>query len=357
MFRREGDSHRFGQRVEELALAGGTRFFNKPRSVLLEKLFLDPSYCPAWVRRHLPYNPAIAVASRSPWDGQVQALDTQDWSISDLRKCPQYARRAGALIAICTFLGITDLHFQNVLPQLETDGTWAPVPIDIECVFWDCVSAIDTNLISSPFTLPHETGLSVGSGEAYFPERPSLLLDGYLEASSHLLPVLEEVLVGIEREMGEHPIRVILRPTQDYRRLMTSTDPLRDALEDQSLARKGWGLIPEELVQLRAGDIPYFFVQRTASPRLLWFESPGGITEATPRHFEKVLKSATPSVAELTLRERTKRLRTISALHIVKAFHSNWPASEMYGARFELQRDGASFALLTSDFQAQARFF
>lgn len=269
--------------------------------------------------------------------------------------CDGYARNAGKLLALSTLLGLIDLHYENVLACKSYCGTLEPIPVDLEMAFWDCISVTDTNLVPSNMTEKSKAGLNAGSLQPYNPKNPSLLLDAFLDTSDGLAGEVGDILTELEASLRGHPIRVLLRPTKDYRVMLRNSLDVRDTsgLSNQ-LARPGQDLLKEELLQLKAGDIPYFFTLREPDPKLYCFTSPAVNSACDPEHFTPLFRNATRTVAELSQRKRIERLRMVSALHIFKAYHATWPESSLEGEHFTIVRDGAKFSCSTPWFRAQA---
>jgi lantibiotic modifying enzyme len=353
-YHREGDSHRFGQRVKETQLGDG-RAFIKPRSVLLEQMFLDRSIVRNQLSRFLPYSSILKVQSESTWNGTVSALDGDshldpNWA----NNSEIYAKRCGNLLAVTTLLGLVDLHHENILIVQDRNGDPEPTPIDIEIAFWDCISAIDTNLIPSSLTEPKIAGFKGQLSQSFCPKYPQAILDGFLDTSAQLKTIIGDILETMERELKGHPIRVLLRATRDYRVLMSGNLNRNTSRCAELLSRPGIDLIDEEIEQLRAGDIPYFFTLREKNPQLYYFSKPGEISRCEPRHFEAVFRNASKPVSLLADLNRIQRLTTISALHIYKSFQSFWPKRCFEGENFSLERQGEKFFLRTPWFQAGA---
>lgn len=339
-----GDLHRFGAQVSRIREADSRTAYLKPRSVLLEHLFLDSRAPSVPFRQFLQTPIQSKVECHGPWSGtSLEILETEAALLpppasSELNSSPSYARGAGELLAIATLFGLGDLHSENIVAH-RTSTELTPVPVDIEVAFWNCVSGIDTHLIPSQLTDPSEkSGFSAGRAAVYAPESPGPLLDAFLATSESISAVFPDAAQSLERAMQGHPIRVLLRPTREYRSMKIDSP-----------------LLPEERIQIDAGDIPYFFTERSARPRLLYFSKPQEISELDPGPFQKIFSSATPTMRDFIAPDRLSRLIKVTALHVVKAYFDSRQEVTLEGERFRLEISGRTAFLRTPAFSVQSK--
>jgi hypothetical protein len=256
-----GDSHNFGRRV---SLREGR--VAKPRTLLWEWLLLAGEsplrqlLTEAAKQRALEgafdflptlrfYGPRVGAA------GEVEQI-----SLSPLPRPSADSRRALAIIvgrslALFSWLGVEDLHWENLVLGVNTEGQTVYGPLDIELILGDLSLPTETKLLPDADpeyadvyrhacgvrrVLPY-LGKPVLAGDllamltAY---RATLaLLDGEAKA-------IAAVFSGLP-ELRDAPIRVCLRGTGEY--VHARSEPI-------------WPpLLAAEREQMERGDIPYFF--------------------------------------------------------------------------------------------------
>jgi hypothetical protein len=257
-----GDSHHFGRRVRVLA-----RRVEKPRSVFwewlvlgrespLRRLLMREAERDALGAGAFDFLPALRFGrSRSGVGGWVERVE-----LAPLGRLAQGEKGAlagvtGRLLALSAWLGIADLHWENLVLGRGGRGELVFAPLDIE-------------IMLSELSLPTETKL--------LPDADPEIVAVCRHAAGvrRVLPFLGKPVAGPELVrmaaayrttlafLGRHsiaiagaiegapgfraaPIRVCLRGTGDYV-LAESAPP--------------WPpLLDAELEQLERGDIPYFF--------------------------------------------------------------------------------------------------
>jgi type 2 lantibiotic biosynthesis protein LanM len=120
-----GDRHHDGREVLILTAADGRRVVYKPRSIAAEVLA-------ATVATHLRSSggvdvdlvPAFVDRGDHGWAEHIESVEPE--SEADRQT---FSRRAGAALAFARVLGISDLHYENIL--LARDR---PVLVDLECI-------------------------------------------------------------------------------------------------------------------------------------------------------------------------------------------------------------------------------
>lgn len=175
-------------------------------------------------------------------------------SLSPTRK-RELAVVVGRAIALFTWLGLSDLHWENMALGLDDRGRIVFAPLDVEIVFDDLALPTATKLL--PEADPEYGAVNrhaCGVRRVLpFLGKPIDVTDlvAMVDAYLGMLRTLErhggrvaEVLTNVPG-LSEAPIRVLLRGTGDYVRARSAPvwPPLLDA----------------EAEQLARGDIPYFF--------------------------------------------------------------------------------------------------
>jgi hypothetical protein len=254
-----GDSHNFGRRVTR---RDGR--IHKPRSVMWEWLLLS-SESP--LRRRLEGlaaeaglgpNPfglldldiQVAEAGVGGWVEEVKLEPFQDLS-TDARL--ELARIVGRSIALFSWLGVTDLHWENLVLGVDGRGRLVFSPLDIEMILGDLASPTETKLLPDADEeyaeiSRHACGVRRALPYIGKPIHEDLLLP-LLASYASTLSLLDKHAAALAAafnevpDLGRAPIRVCLRGTGEY-----------------IAGAKPWPpFLPAETEQLARGDIPYFF--------------------------------------------------------------------------------------------------
>jgi type 2 lantibiotic biosynthesis protein LanM len=322
-----GDRHRGGRAVMVASFDGGLRVVYKPRSLAVEVHFqqlLD------WLnaRGAAPSFPLLTVLDRGDhgWAEYVSAAGCA--SRDDVRR---FYTRQGGYLALLYALEATDFHYENLIAAgehpvlLDLEALFHPRANGFSAGHAD--DAAETGLLYSVLgvgLLPQRVweqgdadGIDIsglgGAGGQLTPFA-ALALDGAgtdeMRMTRRRMPVPPShnrpTLNGRHPELADHTgdlvagfeqvyrlllahrddllgadgpvaafaadeLRVILRPTQLYGRLLQEShhpDVLRDALDRDRLFDRLWGwvesvpslarVIPDEQADLRRGDIPVF---------------------------------------------------------------------------------------------------
>ena len=184
----------------------------------------------------------------------------------------------GMLLGYCYVLGIQDLHAENVIRSHHR------------------LQVIDAEVVLSRLRLPNETLLlpfrDTPFGKAgvrhYFASAEDVniaaaqtILAGFSAALIELDRVATPLLGALNQAIDQHkgatvPIRVILRDTSKYRDWQT-----QQAHQEP--------FFPEEVEQLKRGDIPYFF-KYLGQSQLYYFTSSSGdhALAHPPAHFQTI---------------------------------------------------------------------
>ena len=257
-----GDSHNFGRRV---TLRAGR--VSKPRTLLWEWLVLAPD---SPLRRALSdasrdhrlgpeafeFLPSLRFfRSRSRAGGEVEQLQLSPLPRLGAGKRRELAQIVGRSLALFSWLGVADLHWENLVLGLDGHGQMVFGPLDIEMILADLSLPVETKLVPDADPEYAEVCRHAAGVRRVLPYlgKPIAVDDLLAMASDYLAtlalldrhaPAIAKVftkLVGLK----EAPIRVCLRGTDEYVRAR-SVPPWPPLLE-------------QEQVQLARGDIPYFF--------------------------------------------------------------------------------------------------
>lgn len=270
---RLGDSHNFGRRV---TIRDGR--VHKPRTLFWEWLLLSAR---SPLRRLLDelatrdglgpdtfaFLPDLHFRSpRARTGGEVEHVELEPLPdpTSDSRR--ELARIAGRSIALFAWLGVADLHWENLVLGMSDRGRVVFAPLDVEIVLADMSLPTETKLL--PDADPEYAAISRHAAGVRrllpYLGKPIGAADLLAMASTYrrTLDLLDrhartiaDVLAGVPG-FRDAPIRVLLRGTGEYvhARSTPPWPPLLDA----------------ELEQLDRGDIPYFF-RLYGRPGIHWF--------------------------------------------------------------------------------------
>ncbi len=257
-----GDTHNFGRRVEIV----GDRV-RKPRTIRWERLLLDRASplraCLREVGRAsalgeaaFEFLPSLAFEPHADGPGgDVERIDLAPLGAIDAVERRELASIAGRAIALFSWLGLADLHWENLALGRNGAGRIVFGPLDVELVLDDLARPTETKLL--PDADPeyaalcrHAAGvrrLLPWLGKPVDPGDLAWIVAGYdraltlLDASSAAIAAAIASVPGVR----EAPIRVLLRATGEY-----APNRLRDAWPP---------LLEAEREQLARGDVPYFF--------------------------------------------------------------------------------------------------
>lgn len=257
-----GDSHNFGRRV---AMRGAR--VAKPRTVFWEWLVLS---------RESPLRQLLDEAAERDglgpeFFGFLPSLKFYRWRdtpsgeveravLSPLGKLARDGRRelarvVGCSLAFWSWLGVADLHWENLILGKNARGRIVFGPLDVELMLADLGLPTETKLLPDAdpeYAVVCQHAAGVRRVLPYL-GKPIEAVDllAMLAAYGQTLALLERHAAAIGTtlaalpELRTAPLRVLLRGTDEYVRARTQAPwpPLLDA-EQQQLAR---------------GDIPYFF--------------------------------------------------------------------------------------------------
>jgi hypothetical protein len=245
-----GDSHNFGRRV---SVRAGRVF--KPRTVLWEWLLLA---------RESPLRRLLGRAAVSDGLGRnaFGFLPTLEFFPATARDEGAVERIAlklagivGRSLALWSWLGVADLHWENLVLGLDARGRVVFGPLDIEMILADLALPTETKLL--PDADPEYAAIcrhACGArrvlpylGKPVHAPELLVMASVYRETLDFLdrrAPEIAEVFARLP-ELRDAPIRICLRGTDQYVR--ARSEPLWPPLLDA------------EREQLERGDVPYFF--------------------------------------------------------------------------------------------------
>lgn len=319
-----GDSHNFGKRV--CLIESG--LISKPRNIYWEWLILG---------RGSPFREAISrYATAASCPSPIAVLPQLNFtanepnslrgggSVDYLRLLPPHPdvftsatfELIGSTLALISWLGINDLHNDNIVFGTALEGSPVFGPIDIEGIFDDYYLLSQAHLMQSRELKVVDAGLlKISNFLNEFPTTNAVaaLSSGYLKTLDLLIAKEDEILRDIVRirELGNFPSRVILRPTRDYYRLLGDHESILDNRSD---------LLASEREQLLRGDIPYFF--RTLNSRdIKYFDSESTAAKAdAPQEIEDraLFHARTICGDDLGSRKNGELLRKAGILQLVR---------------------------------------
>jgi hypothetical protein len=256
----QGDSHNFGRRVSV-----GARWVKKPRTVFWEWLVLGVD---SPLRRLLAgaaerdglgsdafgFLPALRFR-RSAREGEVERIKLEPLGRLSLPGKSELAVVVGRSLALFSWLGVADLHWENLALGRGARGELTFAPLDIEIALSDLSLPTETKLLPDADPEYAEICRHAAGVRRVLPYlgKPVEGRDLVTMAEAYLgtLACLERHATALARTIArapgfrQAPIRVCLRGTDEYvrARSVPPWPPLLDA----------------ELEQLERGDIPYFF--------------------------------------------------------------------------------------------------
>ncbi len=171
----------------------------------------------------------------------------------------ELAAIVGRSVALFTWLGAADLHWENLALGLDHEGRIVFAPLDIEMLLADLSLPTETKLVADADpevadVCRHAAGLR---RVLPFLGKPVAIADllAIVSAYGATLRFLDRHAKDIAKILSEisglreAPLRVLLRGTDEYVRALTP-----------SARADLWPpLLGEELAQMDRGDIPYFF--------------------------------------------------------------------------------------------------
>ena len=259
-----GDSHNFGRRVTR-----GQGRIQKPRTLLWEWLLLSAD---SPLRQLLGQAAAQDGLGHGAFDflptlqffeheathgGEVEELKLEPLRAHSAEAQRELAVIAGRSLALWSWLGVADLHWENLVLGVNAQGRTVFGPLDIELFLAELSLPTETKLL--PDADPeyaelcrHAAGMRRVLPYLGKPVQGAVLVA--MAAAYHgCLVFLDRHAAAIAKVIGglptlnETPLRVLLRSTGEY-------------VQAHENAASLWPpLLDAEAAQLARGDIPYFF--------------------------------------------------------------------------------------------------
>jgi len=275
-----GDSHNFGRRV---SLQG--KRVEKPRTLLWEWLLLG-THSPlrallATVAERdglgpgaFAFLPALEFArGKGHRGGTVERVELEPLGRLSQRGKRELAGVVGRSLALMSWLGVADLHWENLMLGRGKRGEIVFAPLDVEMILAELSLPTETKLLPDADpeyaavcrhacgvrrVLPY-VGKPIDAGELVAMAGAYRATLAFLERHGRAIANLIRRVPGLR----ETPIRVCLRGTDEYVR--AGSEPLWPPLLDA------------EAEQLARGDIPYFF--RLYGRRGIYYYANRALTE------------------------------------------------------------------------------
>lgn len=271
------EPHNFGRKV--LRTRDGR--IAKPRSVFWEKLLLSETS----FRRCLDQ---IAAGSRSKFALPKLEFEVQSEMyalVDELNLKPistvdaDFGYQIGCTIGLFAWLGLSDLHVDNIKVGLAENGQFVFCSVDVETILDDLRNLGHSGLIPD-LVIPRDVCglagiLSLFESGLFETESLAAICDGYIHTQFELSKrksTIEWALCEALRESSTSlPLRVVLRKTRAYVNYMNNEiNPLDFEIP----------VLPGELVQLKRGDVPYFFRYPESPDCILQFHTPSDVGPA-----------------------------------------------------------------------------
>lgn len=272
-----GDTHNFGRAVRKI----DRHTIFKPRPIFWEWLVLsNQSPFRKCLENLLDQSPVLEknfLPELKFGPGSLHRFGAQELvtaSISPIKKLSakeQYSLCliTGQLLAISCWLGIEDLHIENLAlgrsgPNLKFG------PVDVEIIFSKIFSPTDTLLIPSP-TKNNMKDCGIRRilpllGQPLKGEFVLACLQGYVNLLT-LIQKNQKLLLKSLRAAGSFhktPIRYVVRPTAEYAACLTGKKFYNSQRE----------LLIDEVLQMDRSEIPYFFRTLDAPRDFYYYANP-----------------------------------------------------------------------------------
>lgn len=242
-----GDLHNFGRSVKQLK-KDNDWLLDKPRSIFWEKLFfgIDSPILKilneADSEKRFEKFAQLETILDSPRQGiqkRINEIPLDDMQVEKLLH--DYMD----LCAYALAFGIMDLNYENVLISQK-----GPVIVDVESLFFCIDSLTPTGLIANRNMYHRSSGLfKLLPLRRILPEKTvNELMDRFLSTSK----IIDKCYLSVQKFFQENskimekvPIRILLRNSWEYVRA--------------DVPNMQGNFYPEEIEQMKRGDIPYFF--------------------------------------------------------------------------------------------------
>lgn len=238
-----GDRHNGGKSV----FLNKNGLVEKPRPCLAEWFFLSKN---SPLRIFLNETPTFGYFPNLEFygnnfskQGTVDFLSI-DSSLTAKGHAVEASEAVGNLLAISQWFGLSDFHYENIKYGVNNNGRFILAPIDIECFFQKITLPFQTGLISKDNTdVNYGVKKIIDSGALL----PVQVIEAYLNTMKIFFSNQKEIFKIVNGVFSKSDIsRVLLQDTKVYKVLSSNGMTFSSFL-------------PEESIQLKAGDVPYFF--------------------------------------------------------------------------------------------------
>ncbi len=237
------------------------RHVDKPRTLLWEWLVLANESPLRTVLREIAgdafdFLPTLTFTDpESPLGGRVERVALDPLGTLSRAKKRELAEITGRFIALFSWLGVTDLHWENLVLGKNKKGRTIFAPLDVEMFFSDFALPTETKLLPDAdpeyaAVCRHAAGVRrvlPYLGKPVAAEDLVAMVSVYRATLDLLETHARTIASRLKRVPGiaEAPIRVCLRGTAEY--------------VDGDMSTLWPPLLESEIEQLERGDIPYFF--------------------------------------------------------------------------------------------------
>lgn len=312
-----GDTHNFGRSIR---IQGD--WVEKPRPVLWEWLLLAPA---SPLRRVLAelggfeFLPSLRFQRPRAREGaKVERIRLVKLKTRTAHARRELAAVAGRATALFAWLGLADLHWENLVLGADAEGDTVFGPIDVEMIFDDLALPTETKLVAEAapddpelaIVLQHAAGLRrflPWLGKPVDPGDLAALAAAYQDGIAMLDRHATAIAAAIRLVPGVEvtPIRVLLRGTDAYAR--AARGPIVPPL------------IAAEALQLARGDVPWFF-RLIGEPGIFHFTDPALKTRTKLARGEAPPLPPLLSLAKGLRSPRRRKLREDGLVTLLAAF-------------------------------------
>ena len=345
---RRGDTHNFGRFVK----TSGKNWILKPRSTFWEQLLLsvDSRFRDELdeILRDEPLMDGLPrlVFRRSPRDSTSSLVERVNCHPA-INFDPAYLLEAlGGLIAVAAWLGMSDLHNQNICVGTDArTGKLLFTPLDIEVIFTDLrLPSLTGILPTSCFEKKMAGLLPLAEVIRNISPRESMAVAcAYLRVSQKLLAKRESIVTLLQAIpcIYTEPIRMVMRSTEEYMTLLGQE--LREDLAHFPLRE-------EEAEQMQRGDVPYFYATM-ADRRIHYFTSRDLRQSASvkKRNWDHLRPGLLPLDKLFTTRSRNKALYEYGSMMLAAYFLPNDFQGELSYRNLRLQASKHNICLQFRD--------
>jgi hypothetical protein len=255
-----GDAHNFGRRVT----LGKTRVA-KPRALLWEWLLLSAeSPLRTFLATHAEANafsflPDLAfVSPRLVHGGEVERVELTALKTLKNKDKRALAEIVGRALGLFSWLGVSDLHWENLVLGTDDRGQMIFAPLDVEMILSDMSLPTETKLL--PDADPEVAAICQHAcgvrrvlpylGKPIATDHLMIVADSYRQTLMFLdqhSKAIADIFAKLPK-LAQTPIRILLRGTDEYVRVQSQG------------SKNVWPpLLDAEQEQLARDDIPYFF--------------------------------------------------------------------------------------------------